>query len=98
MSILIYQKESGTLNKCFVAHLDTHKGYRLNISTYSIKNKFLIKIQFNNIYQEEIDLKHWLKKIISKSFISSIGYFDLAYLGISCQTISKDFGYRFIGT
>ena len=68
MSILIYQKESGTLNKCFVAHLDTHKGYRLNIST----NKFLIKIQFNNIYQEEIDLKHWLKKIISKSFISSI--------------------------
>ena len=32
MSILIYQKESGTLNKCFVAHLDTHKGYRSNIS------------------------------------------------------------------
>ena len=33
MSILIYQNETDTLNKCLVAHLDTHKGCRLNIST-----------------------------------------------------------------
>ena len=29
-SILIYQKGSDTLKKCLVAHLDTHKSYRLN--------------------------------------------------------------------
>ena len=38
------------------------------------------------------------KRSYQKSFISSIGYFDLACLGISCQNILKDFGYRFIGT
>ena len=62
-----------------------------------ISNKWLNKIPYNNTYEEEIDQKHWLKKIISKSFIFSIGYFDFAYLGISCQNISKDFGYLFIG-
>ena len=66
--------------------------------SFRISNKLLTKIQYYDIYEEEIDKNIGWKKFISKNFISSIRYFDLAYLGISCQNVSKDFGYRFIGT
>ena len=49
-----------------------------------IVSDVLIKIQYNNIYEEEIDQKNWLRKIISKSFISSIG-------GLSWNKLSKYF-------
>ena len=41
--------------------LKTHVGIIYILIYYSISNKLLIKIQYHNIYEEDIDQKHWLK-------------------------------------